>query len=105
MIDFWNNVNKIIKEKEKTQKLMNIECGFSDRRIENLSGGRRSPDVKELIAMSKVLGVSLDYLCTGKEYNLSDDLSIIAQKLYSLPQEKRKALTPIIISLIDICDK
>ena len=101
MIDFWNNVNKIIKEKGETQKSMNAKCGFSDRRIENLSGGKRSPDVKELMAMSKVLGVSLDYLCTGKENNLPDDISEVAQRMTELTPEQRAPLIFMVNSQID----
>ena len=37
MSDFWIRTNALIKQQNKTQRGLSIECGFSDRKIENQS--------------------------------------------------------------------
>lgn len=61
---------------------------------------RRIPALETLVSMSKIFGVSLDYLITGSEYNGSSDNSIYSSiaedcpccscywKKYIVPQNK-----------------
>lgn len=65
--DFWDRVNQLIKSKNTTQAGLSLDCGFNQRRIQNLSAASRSPDVFEAFAIAQALGVSVEYLVTGKE--------------------------------------
>lgn len=46
---------------------MSIECGFSERRIQNLSASSRLPDAEEAFKIAKALGTSVEFLVTGEE--------------------------------------
>lgn len=65
--DFWLRTNKLIKQQGKTQRSLALECGFSERRIETLSSTNRSPDILEAVVLAKALNVSVEYLVTGIE--------------------------------------
>lgn len=67
--DFWNRVNFLIRTQNKTQSGLSLECGLNQRRIQNLSASSRIPDVFEGVKIARALGVSVEYLVTGKETN------------------------------------
>ncbi|MCL2139497.1 MAG: helix-turn-helix domain-containing protein [Treponema sp.] len=69
---FWERVNSQIKRAGITQEKLSRQCGFNDpRRIQNLSGGGRLPKLMELEKIAKALGVTVEWLITGKD-GLSD---------------------------------
>lgn len=72
IINFWFNVNFLIKSQNKTQRSLALECGFTERRIENLSSNNRSPDVIEAVKIAKALNTTVEYLVTGEKYELSE---------------------------------
>ena len=73
---FWHNVNNIIKQQNKTQKSVSLECGFSERRIHNLSSSGRLPDVEEAFKIAQALNTSIEYLITGEDRcKCKDELS------------------------------
>jgi transcriptional regulator with XRE-family HTH domain len=61
---FWERTNSLLKEKGFTQQSLAIKCGFSIRRIENLST-KKFPTITESIQMAKELGTSIEYLVNG----------------------------------------
>ena len=71
-INFWMNVNFLIKTQNKTQRSLALECGFTERRIESLSSNNRSPDVIEAVKIAKALNTTVEYLVTGEKYELSE---------------------------------
>jgi transcriptional regulator with XRE-family HTH domain len=75
---FWQNVLTLIKQQGKTKKSLSVECGLSDRRIDNLSIARRAPDVLEAYKIAHALGTSVEYLVTG------EDMSESARKLETI---------------------
>lgn len=101
MEEFWNRVNKLIKEGKKTQRSLSLECGFTERRIESLSTGNRSPDVIEVVKIARALNTSVEYLVTGEEKELPTDISDIALKLTELTPEQRAPLIFMVNSQID----
>lgn len=66
-VDFWYRVNQLIKSKNTTQAGLSLDCGFNQRRIQNLSASSRAPDVFEAYKIAQALDVSVEYLVTGKE--------------------------------------
>lgn len=69
MSDFWIRTNALIKQQNKTQRGLSIECGFSDRKIENQSSNDRIPDAVEAVAIAKALNTTVEYLVTGEDNN------------------------------------
>ena len=68
-VDFWYRVNQLIKSKNTTQAGLSLDCGFNQRRIQNLSASSRAPDVFEAYKIAQALGVSVEYLVTGEDSN------------------------------------
>ena len=87
---FWTRVNILIKEKSMTQTELSVSCGFNPRRIQNLSGGNRLPDVHEGYLIAQALGTSVEYLITG-ENPVKPDISEL-EKTLNLALQQLKAL-------------
>jgi transcriptional regulator with XRE-family HTH domain len=49
------------------QKELALRLGLSQGAIAQLESGRRSPSLDVLVRLSEVLGVTADYLLTGRE--------------------------------------
>lgn len=65
IVEFWQRVNDCIRLKGFTQDSLSLQCGFSKRRIENLSSGKRLPDVYEAYLIATALETTVEYLITG----------------------------------------
>lgn len=81
LTDFWANTNTLIKQQNKTQRGLAIECGFSERRIESLSSNNRSPDVLEAVIIANALNTTVEFLVTGIESTNSDPSKTQLQEL------------------------
>lgn len=95
--DFWDRVNNFIKTSNKTQKTFSSECGFGERRIESLCSGDRLPDPLECLSIANVMGVTVDYLLTGK-VSETEVLSDTEKLLISLYRKTPKPLQDVILS-------
>ena len=69
MSDFWNRTNAFIKALNKTQRSLSVECGFSERKIENQSTNDRIPNADEAVKIAQARGTSVEYLVTGQDSN------------------------------------
>jgi hypothetical protein len=76
----WQRVNKLIKEQNKTQRSLSLQCGFTERRIESLVSRNTLPDALEIYTIAKNLDVSVEWLATGKD---PDGLSEDERELFS----------------------
>ena len=94
MSDFWFRTNTLIRQQNKTQRGLSIECGFSDRKIENQSSNDRIPDAIEAVKMAQALGTTVEYLVTGKE--LSDSF------LETFKENMKKELIGTLTKALDI---
>ena len=106
-------VKSICKERKIAISKLETDCGFSNAYISQLRKGTFPNDRLEII--SKYLGVSVDYLMTGKEpqftiemaekdialSKMNERLKTYALKLAELPKEKQDQ----IMSLIDMLEK
>ena len=63
--------------------------------------GRREPSIKTLVALSKVLGVSLDFLITGSE-STSHNTGKIAGVLFILQADLPSASETILLGESDL---
>ena len=90
---FWTNTNKLIRERNSTQKALALQCGFSQRRIESLSSSKRLPDVIEGVKIATALDTTVEFLVTGKshdaELNSLEEKNLIMQ--YRLLTKEQQA--------------
>lgn len=63
---FWQRTNKLIKDNNYTQQSLSIACNLNEKRIQNLSAGKRLPDAFEVVAIAQALNTTVEYLVTGK---------------------------------------
>lgn len=67
IVDFWARVKQLCKEKKITQKGLSTQIGYEQRTIEAQMFKKIIPDVEEVLRISTVLNVSLNYLIHGTE--------------------------------------
>ena len=83
---FWERVNFLIKTNNTTQSAVSQTLGFNSRRIQNLSGANRLPDIIEGYKIAKELGTTVEYLVTGDNEVPKPDVSKI---MFTLEEIKR----------------
>jgi len=82
---FWDRVNALIKQLNKTQSGVSAECGFNPRRIQNLSGANRAPDAFEAYKIAQALHTTVEYLVTGSDTNPAErELKELKERLKNL---------------------
>jgi transcriptional regulator with XRE-family HTH domain len=64
---FWERVITLIKEKKTTQKKAAAACGVNLRTFQNWIYKNLFPTVNEGYYLARFLGVSVEYLVTGRE--------------------------------------
>ena len=63
---------EIRKKKKYSQQKVAMDLNISREALSYYETGKRNPDLKMLIAMSKYFNVSIDYLITGREFSPVD---------------------------------
>lgn len=82
VIELWKRVNTLIKIRNTTQSALSTKCGFSQRRIQNLSGTNRLPDAVEITKIAEALGVTVEYLVTGSaDSPLRDEVEVLHSRI------------------------
>lgn len=66
-IDFWKRVNKRIKELNITQESLCSDLGINLGTFKQQITHARFPSVDSALKIAQALGVSVEYLVTGKE--------------------------------------
>ena len=62
-------LHEIRKKKGFSQQKVAMDLNISREALSYYETGKRNPDLKMLIAMSKYFHVSIDYLITGKDFD------------------------------------
>lgn len=68
-----------------TQEQIADKMDVSVQMISNLERGNKAIKIDNLIKISDILGVSTDYILTGK--NTNEDISEVAKRISGLPKE------------------
>lgn len=89
-VEFWQRTNELIKANGFTQDSLSEKCGFSKRRIVNLSSGKRLPDVFEAYLIAKELKTTVEYLVTGEKPTESLQLEEFQEALSCLMNDFKK---------------
>lgn len=66
---FWNNVKPLIKQRNKTQESLAAELNIPFGTFQGWIAKSILPDVISAYKIARALGVSVEYLVTGKETN------------------------------------
>lgn len=61
-------LREIRKKKKLSQLKVAMDLNISREALSYYENGKRSPDTKMLLSMSKYFNVSIDYLITGEEF-------------------------------------
>lgn len=89
-MQFSERLEKIINEKNISKYKIAKELGISQSTIANWTTGKANPTVEKLAELIQLIGVSADYLLTGKEGETitEDDKRIL--KLYKATTGERR---------------
>ena len=88
--DLWNRINDQIKSHKTTQRVLALQCGFTERRIESLSSANRLPDAIEITKIAEALGTTVEYLVTGQSSTPKPDTSRILETLNTAIQQVKE---------------
>jgi transcriptional regulator with XRE-family HTH domain len=64
---FWARVKRLIKNKKTTQEEVAKACGIHLRTLEGWMYKGIYPTISDAYSLAKTLGVSMEYLLTGKD--------------------------------------
>ena len=77
-----NMIGHRIKERRKELKLTQVQikelCGISNGNLSDFENGNKTPSANSLVALSKALQVSTDWILTGENHrgDISDVISV-----------------------------
>ncbi|MCI1958172.1 MAG: helix-turn-helix domain-containing protein [Clostridia bacterium] len=71
-MEFKDRLRKLRKENKITQRELGKKLNYGYTAVSNYESGRNEPGIRELIILSDLFGVSVDYLI-GKIDNRKDD--------------------------------
>jgi hypothetical protein len=87
-MDFWERVKVEIRRLNTTQEWVANKAKLNFGSFRGWITKGRLPGTTEAVAIAQVLGVTVEYLLTGKDSSgLSPRLATLARKLVRLPDE------------------
>ena len=90
-------IERLIRENNLSQKDFAKDVGTTESAICRYLKDERMPRIDILSNMATALGVSLDYLVTGKESKENMSFKILTRNIENLSIEKQKQIVTIII--------
>jgi transcriptional regulator with XRE-family HTH domain len=93
MLPLGDNIKRMLRKKKMSRRELGDLLGVCERSISRYIYGEREPNLSQLVKMSDIFGVSLDWLITGKES---------ADREMSLPLRKYVLLVEGRCDLVDI---
>ena len=90
-------IQRLIRENNLSQKDFAKDVGTTESAICRYLKDERMPRIDILSNMATALGVSLDYLVTGKESKENMSFKILTRNIENLSIEKQKQIVTIII--------
>lgn len=79
---FWNRIKTLCKEKHILKRDLALQSGITEATLYRQIGLNNCPPIHQIFAMSRVLGVSLEYLATGSVDNpLQEDINNLKNTL------------------------
>lgn len=85
--EFWKRVFVLMENKHLAKTELSKLFSDSPRRVQNLSDGKRLPDLEEAQKIASVLGTTVEYLITGKEPEIKDRSSEVIKAVEKTLQQ------------------
>ena len=89
---FWNRVKHLIKEKNATQRDAAAACKVSLRTFQNWIYRDLYPTIVDGYLLAHFLGVSVEYLITGKESKTKKKILAVQSQLKAAEEKLGKIL-------------
>lgn len=77
--EFWSRVNQLIKSQKTKQEFLASSCNISIQTFRGWITKKRFPNAPETYRIAQALGVSVEYLITGKDLAKPDTSGLIQQ--------------------------
>lgn len=91
--------NKLRKQKGFNQLDVAEEIGKSQNTYSKYEQGINLPDIDVIVRLSKLYGVTTDYLLTGKKVSVSQQ---ITELIDALPESKQEKILDVIKSILQL---
>jgi len=87
-------IQKCRKQMGYTQEMLAETMNVSIQMVSNLERGNKAIRIDNLVSLSRILGVSTDYILTGKES--ARDIDALTSRLMQLSERDRKIVEMIV---------
>lgn len=96
MLPLGDNIKRMLRKRKMSRRELGDLLGVCEGSISRYIYGEREPNLSQLVKMSDIFGVSLDWLITGKE---------AADREMSLPLRKYVLLVEGRCDLVEVKDE
>lgn len=102
---FWNNVKDLLKEKGINQTELAVQIGVGVRTFQDWVYRKAVPDLEKIKKIADILGVTVDYLITGKTQELSTEENKLLNLYRGVPDLCKPIILNIAEQLAELKDK
>ncbi len=99
MVDFGKMISKLRKKNKLTQKELADQLKISDKAVSRWENGLSYPDIVQLPRISKIFGVSIDYLLNGNARGITIAGNIVTDILNVIDKAPRRSNVSNIVSV------
>ena len=83
--DFWKRVNALIKANNTKQQIIAEQCDLSYQTFRGWVTRKVFPDAFQCFKIATALNTSVEYLITGTEKEIPQEVANLAKDILSLP--------------------
>lgn len=99
MVNFGKMISKLRRKNKLTQKELADQLKISDKAVSRWENGLSYPDIVQLPRISKIFGVSIDYLLNGNARGITIAGNIVTDILNAIDKAPRKNNVSNIVSV------
>ena len=99
MVNFGKMISKLRKKNKLTQKELAKQLEISDKAVSRWENGLSYPDIIQLPRISKIFGISIDYLLNGNPRGITIAGNIVTDILNTIDKAPRKNNVSNIVSV------
>lgn len=101
MTKYAENLASLLEQKGIKKADLSRELGLPDQTVRNWFGRESLPGVDVALKVAKFLGVSVEYLLTGKDASFQSEPSEIDRRYSALTPSQKKAVETVIDSFLE----
>lgn len=103
-VSLGSRIRNVRKQRHMTQEQLGEACDLSTAHIGHIERGTRSLSIESLVMISRVLGVSTDYLLMDFNQNDNGQIAALFNLIKGMDKQKTDKMYPIIKILTDNID-